>query len=183
MLDESGPTPFYSLETISQCLTNEESLGLLQNPLSLLDDSDERTWQLREFCTPMLIGVQHPSEHFQKLDAEFFKLLPRLWNDTRANLKHFPARRTRNRRQFPRLSNSLPGCHVCLSGISSYPLPTDSCRGRRRLYGRASRMEGGLRNTSYRNGNHDSSYLLRRIQALFSISFLTCRISLRTICS
>jgi hypothetical protein len=135
MLDESGLTPFYSLETISQCLTNEESLGLLQNPLSLLDDSDERTWQLREFCTPMLIGVQHPSEHFQKLDAEFSKLLPKALERHPSQLETFPARRTRNRRHFPRPSNSLPGCHVCLSGISSYPLPTDSCRGRRRLYG------------------------------------------------
>jgi hypothetical protein len=45
--------------------------------LSLLDDPDERTWQLREFCTPMLIGVQHPFEHFQELDVEFSKLLPK----------------------------------------------------------------------------------------------------------
>lgn len=76
MFDESGPTPFYSLETISQCITNSESLILLQNPLSLLEDPGERTWQLSEFCTPMLIGVKHPSEHFQKVDAEFSKLLP-----------------------------------------------------------------------------------------------------------
>jgi hypothetical protein len=76
MFDESGPTPFYSLETISQCITKSESPILLQNSLSLLEDPGERTWQLSEFCTPMLIGVQHPSKHFQKVDAEFSKLLP-----------------------------------------------------------------------------------------------------------
>jgi hypothetical protein len=76
MFNKSGPTPFYSPETISQCINNYENLSLLENPLSLLDDPDERTWQLREFCTPMLIAVQHPSEHFQKLDTEFSRLLP-----------------------------------------------------------------------------------------------------------
>jgi hypothetical protein len=177
MLDESGPTPFYSLETISQCITNQENLGLLQNPLSLPDDPDGRIWQLREFCTPVLIGS---ATSFRAVSEA---LCLRLFNDIRANLKPFPARRTRNRCHYWRFSNLLPGCHVCLSGIPSYPLPTYCCRSRRRLYGRASRMEGELRNISCWNGNHNPSYPLRRIQKLFPISFPTCRISLGTTCS
>jgi len=100
MLDEGGPTPFYSLESISQCITNQENLGLLQNPLSLLDDRDERTWQLREFCTPMLIGVQHPSEHFQKLDAEFSKLLPNALERHPSQLEAFSSQKNPQQTSF-----------------------------------------------------------------------------------
>lgn len=99
MFDESGPTPFYSLEAISQCITNPKNLGL-QNPLSLLDDPDERIWQLREFCTPMLIGVQHPFEHFQKLDAEFSKLLPKALERHPSQLEAFSSQKNPQHTSF-----------------------------------------------------------------------------------
>lgn len=75
MSQHTGPRLFYSLEAISECMTNSEQLSL-QSPLFLVDDDDERQWQLKEFCTPLLIGVQHPTEHFERLDAHFSSLLP-----------------------------------------------------------------------------------------------------------
>ena len=48
----------------------------LRSPLSALDDDHEKRWQLQEFCTPMLLAVQQPSDHLEKLDAHLSTLLP-----------------------------------------------------------------------------------------------------------
>ena len=41
----------------------------------------------------MLIGVQHPSEHFQKLDAEFSKLLSKALERHPSQLETFPSQK------------------------------------------------------------------------------------------
>lgn len=48
----------------------------LRSPISALDNEHERGWQLREFCTPMLLAVQQPSDHFKRLDTHLSTLLP-----------------------------------------------------------------------------------------------------------
>ena len=48
----------------------------LRNCFSTVHDEDERGWQLREFCTPLLESVQLPENHFLALDAHFTTLIP-----------------------------------------------------------------------------------------------------------
>lgn len=78
MSECSGPRLYYSFEALFESAID---LGepKLSCPISLVDDVDERQWQLKEFCTPLLVGVQHPSDHFEKLDIHFSTLLANVW--------------------------------------------------------------------------------------------------------
>src|SRR5579871_700464 len=70
-----GPRLFYPCTTINACIADREHFSLITRFSSELDE-DERSWQLREFCTPLLLAVQLPENHFQTLDAHFGKLIP-----------------------------------------------------------------------------------------------------------
>jgi len=48
----------------------------LKNRFSAFDDPDERSWQLREFFTALLVAIQLPEDHFPALDAHFTTLIP-----------------------------------------------------------------------------------------------------------
>ncbi|MCJ1460191.1 hypothetical protein MMC28_010570 [Mycoblastus sanguinarius] len=74
MTDPQGPRQMYSLETLYGCIEDLARLNL-HAPLSLLEDW-ERQWQLKEFCTPLIHAVKHPTEHFRQIDINFSKLLP-----------------------------------------------------------------------------------------------------------
>ena len=75
MSDPTGPRPLYSLKLIKSCMADLTCLSL-SSPISALNDEHEKGWQLREFCTPMLLAVQQPSDHFKRLDAHISTLLP-----------------------------------------------------------------------------------------------------------
>ena len=75
MPESTGPRLLYPLKVVQSCMPDLTRLGL-RSPLSDLDDGDEKDWQLKEFCTPMLIAVQQPSDHFERLDSHLSTLLP-----------------------------------------------------------------------------------------------------------
>ncbi|KAJ9657032.1 hypothetical protein H2201_008320 [Coniosporium apollinis] len=70
-----GPRLFYPLATLVDCVRAPEHLSF-QNPLSKIEDKDERLSHLSNFCMPFLVGVQHPFQHFTLLDAHLSTLLP-----------------------------------------------------------------------------------------------------------
>lgn len=70
-----GPRLFYPLATLVDCVRAPEHLSF-QNPLSKIEDKDERLSHLSNFCMPFLVGVQHPFQHFTSLDAHLSTLLP-----------------------------------------------------------------------------------------------------------
>ena len=75
MPQSSGPRLLYPCDTVVACMAAQEQFSL-RNRFSTSDDQDERSWQLREFCTPLLVAVQLPDNHFPVLDAHFTTLIP-----------------------------------------------------------------------------------------------------------
>lgn len=75
MSQSSGPQLWYPFESVMGCIREHEEFSL-RNRFSTLDDEDERGWQLREFCTPLLVAIQLPDGHFPALDAHFTTLIP-----------------------------------------------------------------------------------------------------------
>ena len=72
MLLERCPRLRRSLETVGARI----DLQHLKPDIAFLElEEDEKRWQLREFCTGMIVAVKHPSDHLQELDVHFSKLL------------------------------------------------------------------------------------------------------------
>lgn len=68
-----GPRQQHSFESICTCIDDLQHL----NTNNAFDGvEDQRQWQLRFFCTPLLLAIKHPSEHLQRLDTHFSQLLP-----------------------------------------------------------------------------------------------------------
>lgn len=63
------------LESIIARLSPTSHDEILNCPLSHIQDQDERLWQLRLFCTPLLEGVHHATAHFEQLDRQLSTLL------------------------------------------------------------------------------------------------------------
>lgn len=70
-------SPQYSnrVEKVLERLRDVAEPDLLQCPLTQIEDTDERLWRLRVFCTPLLTGVHHPTAHYDKLDGQLSQLL------------------------------------------------------------------------------------------------------------
>jgi hypothetical protein len=62
-------------EKIVERIDSLAQVDLLRCPLAYVKDEDERSWQLRSFCTGLLTGVMHPTEHFEQLDDKLSNLL------------------------------------------------------------------------------------------------------------
>lgn len=102
MSEHSGPRLYYSFEALFESAIDLED-PKLSCPLSILDDEDERQWQLKEFCTPLLVGVQQPTDHFQKLDTHFSKLLSKILSQHPTEL---PKSHTRTDSNSPHISQA-----------------------------------------------------------------------------
>jgi hypothetical protein len=74
MAELQGPRTQYGPETVYRCIRDFKALNL-ETPMAKLDEH-EKTWQLREFCGPLVEAVKHPTEHLACLHSEFVKLLP-----------------------------------------------------------------------------------------------------------
>jgi hypothetical protein len=81
MSHSTGPRLWCSCEAVVACISNKKKSGSLRNRFSTVHDEDERVWQLREFCTPLLEAVQLPEDHFTSLDAHFTTLIPEALED------------------------------------------------------------------------------------------------------
>ena len=75
MLERQSLGRLHSLEKIVEKVDNLAEEDLLRCPLAFVEDEDERSWQLRSFCTGLLTGVMHPTEHFEQLDDKLSTLL------------------------------------------------------------------------------------------------------------
>jgi hypothetical protein len=75
MSQSTGPRLWYTCEAVMACMVDRGKFSL-RNRFSTVHDEDERIWQLREFCTPLLESVQLPENHFLALDAHFTTLIP-----------------------------------------------------------------------------------------------------------
>ncbi|KAL9124466.1 MAG: hypothetical protein Q9217_006205 [Psora testacea] len=71
---EQCPLRLHTLEHLSGCIHNLQQLDL-SCPLNNLDEF-EKEWQLREFCTPLVHAVKSGSNHLERIDSQFSKLLP-----------------------------------------------------------------------------------------------------------
>lgn len=69
-----GPRQQYPFELLLTCVEDLQHLNT-DNSFNKLEEFEKR-WRLREFCTPLILAVKHPSEHLQRLDAHFSQLLP-----------------------------------------------------------------------------------------------------------
>ncbi|OAP63501.1 hypothetical protein AYL99_02728 [Fonsecaea erecta] len=67
----------HSLEKAVESIYGVDAGDLLLCPLAQIQDTDVRLWQLRLSCTPLLTGVHHPTEHFDRLDQQLSVLLQR----------------------------------------------------------------------------------------------------------
>ena len=74
MRQTSSPRQLHSFESILTSLDNLQHL----NTDNAFDGfgQDEKQSQLKYFCTDLLHAVRHPTEHLQRLDSHFSKLLP-----------------------------------------------------------------------------------------------------------
>ena len=81
MKQSSGPRQQYSFESVCTCIDDFQHLNIKGAFDGL--EGVEKQWQLRYFCTPLLLAVKHPSEHLRQLDTFFSGLLPH-------TLKHRP---------------------------------------------------------------------------------------------
>jgi len=79
MSGSTGPRLFFPCEVVAACIAPRGTFSL-SHCLSTVIDEDERTWQLREFCTPFLKVVRHPENHFSSLDIHLTTLLPKALN-------------------------------------------------------------------------------------------------------
>ena len=75
MSQSTGPRLCYGGEDVVACMVDRGHFSL-KHRFSTVEDSDERRWQLREFCTPLLEAVQLPDKHFAALDSHFTTLIP-----------------------------------------------------------------------------------------------------------
>lgn len=122
-----GPRQQHSLESIHTCIDDLQHLNT-KNAFDGVEEN-QRQWQLRFFCTPLLLAVKHPTEHLRRLDTHFSKLLPdtlKQWpgslppksatdSDSRAN----KARRLMSR--FPRVPQKLFTLPFFNSGLIAKP--------------------------------------------------------------
>ena len=70
----AGPKFRYPIQDIGKsCNTQDEPE--FNCPIASIIDEEERKWALQDFCVPLLQGVQHPTEHFENLDATLSTLL------------------------------------------------------------------------------------------------------------
>ncbi|KIY03312.1 uncharacterized protein Z520_00002 [Fonsecaea multimorphosa CBS 102226] len=67
----------HSLEKAVETIYGLDAGDLLLCPLAQIQDTDLRLWRLRLSCTPLLTGVHHPIEHFDKLDQQLSVFLQR----------------------------------------------------------------------------------------------------------
>lgn len=74
MTISNGPRQQYSFECILTCVGDLQHLKTYSAFSGF--EQDEKRWQLRTFCTDLLLAVKHPSEHLRRLDAHFSQLLP-----------------------------------------------------------------------------------------------------------
>lgn len=73
MTQSNGPRQQYSFECILTCV--DDSLHLnIDIPFEGLEQYDKE-WELRKFCTQLIVAVKHPVEHLGRLDAHFSQLL------------------------------------------------------------------------------------------------------------
>ena len=71
----TAPTPIYPLQRTIARLVDVDIVDCLYTPISHLEDDDEKVWQLRLFCTPLLHAVKHETGHLEKLDDQLALLL------------------------------------------------------------------------------------------------------------
>jgi hypothetical protein len=110
MSQSSGPRLWYPCENVVVCLAGQEKFSL-RNRFSTLDDQDDRSWQLREFCTPLLVAIQLPENHFPALDAHFTTLIPDALSNHPSSLppnRTLPEIETRITKDILRRLPSLP---------------------------------------------------------------------------
>ncbi|KAH8790385.1 hypothetical protein F5882DRAFT_95054 [Hyaloscypha sp. PMI_1271] len=79
MSQSTGPRLLYPCEAVAACIAHQGTFSL-ENRFSTVVDEDERCWQLRIFCTPLLDAVQLRENHFLALNAHFTTLLPKALN-------------------------------------------------------------------------------------------------------
>ncbi|KIX05159.1 uncharacterized protein Z518_06031 [Rhinocladiella mackenziei CBS 650.93] len=72
-----GPRLRYPLGEVLESLLGVNADNWLHCPLAEIEDTDERLYRLRLFCEPLLRGVHHPARHFDELDQQLSRLLPR----------------------------------------------------------------------------------------------------------
>lgn len=76
MSQPSGPRIWYPCENVVVCINDDERFNFKTRVL-MSDDEDERHWQLRELCTPLLTAVLQDN-HFPELDTQFSALFPNM---------------------------------------------------------------------------------------------------------
>lgn len=69
-----GPRQQHSFESICTCIDDLQHLNT-RNAFDGVEE-DQRQWQFRYFCTPLLLAIKHPSNHLRRLDTQFSQLLP-----------------------------------------------------------------------------------------------------------
>ena len=69
-----GPRQQFSFESVLICVEDLQHLNT-ESAFDGLEEGEKR-WQLKEFCTKLILAVKHPSEHLRQLDAHFSQLLP-----------------------------------------------------------------------------------------------------------
>ena len=74
MTQSSGPRQLHSFESILTGIDDLQHLKI-DNVFDGIGE-DDKQWQLKYFCAGLLHAVKHPSEHLQRLDNHFSKLLP-----------------------------------------------------------------------------------------------------------
>lgn len=92
------------LEKLIESVEDVAENDLLHCPLAHIEDEDERSWQLRYFCTGLLTGVQHPTAHFEMLDERLSTLLPR---PNKSSDQSFPRTALAIQRSFQKVEQLL----------------------------------------------------------------------------
>src|ERR1700761_2683923 len=77
MASEQSSWLHASLEEIAQDVSGTNVDDLSRCLLAQIEETDERLYALRLFCTPLLKAVHHQEGHFDQLNQQLSSLLPK----------------------------------------------------------------------------------------------------------
>lgn len=94
MDNSKGPRQQFPVERVLASIVDLEYLNLTLAFDGL--EEGEKQWQLREYCTGLILAVKHPSEHLKRLDEHLTTLVPHALSQYPGLVMSFTSSRTGN---------------------------------------------------------------------------------------